>query len=257
MVGPVVVEGSVRMRDSFRDLDLTIYEGKTVSLTLQHSNNNHQYARFDLDDIVYAGWLGKVYGEKGDTTEKTIREMFLVQHSNGGRHYAWKAKTYEDYFNNEVKEKVMAKRATGIFGSLCLGDVESADIIVYFTDGTSLDTMQFIDCPEEWYTEQYEERGEEMLDRGFHGTPTEADAAQRPTDDMFGERFFPVVAFPISTAQREIDDVIWIPKAISLPIRTGTHVIYGSRCKPSECSDFIHRSYDIGGKVIRGTSWDW
>lgn len=107
------------------------------------------------------------------------------------------------------------------------------------------------------YTEQYKQKGEEMLQRGFYETPSEALAAQSSSEDMFGERYFPVIAFPISTSESEIDDVVWIPKGTSQPIRTDTHIIYGSRCKSREVDDFINASYGIGGKVIRGTSWDW
>jgi len=245
------------MKNKYQNLDLRKYEGKVVSIELQHIIKEKQYGSFNLDEIHYSGWLDKIYGKKKSKIKKTIKEMFFIQHNNGGRRYSGKAKSYKEYFNNEVKEKIMAKRAAGLLGSLTMGDIEFADILVYFTDGTELDTMQFIDCPEEWYTEQHKGQGKLMIERGFYSTAKKAILAQKSSKDVFGKRFFPVVAFPISAKEKDIDKCTWQPKAVSLPIKTKDYIIYGSRCRPHELDRFIVSCYKIGGKVIIGTVWDW
>ena len=187
---------------NYKKLDLTKHEGLEVEIKLEHKIKGSQYARFELDELTISGWFDDILGKRDKKIKKTIKEAFLVQHNNGGRKNDWKAKTYKKYFNDEVKQAVIAKRSAGMMGSLMMGDVESADIIVYFTDGTKIDSMQFINCPEEWYSEQYKDKGDEMIERGFYKTAEKAVEAQKNVDDMFGERYFPVVAFPKKVTQK-------------------------------------------------------
>lgn len=246
-------------RDKERALDLRVYEGRTVQLRLRHIIRGGQYAVLDLDDgLSVSGWLPGIAGEPDGVAERTIREMFLVQHSNGGRGYSGRAKSYAEYFNDTVKARVLAQRAGGLLGRmLSRGDADRADILVYFTDGTMIDSMQYIECPDEWYSEQFADRGALMLERGFYPDAVEALAAQHRSDDLFGERYFPVAAFPDTVSQHDIDECIWRPKVTADPIRVGGYVIYGTRCKSQEVAEFIEAVYQHGGAIIRGTQWDW
>ena len=95
----------------YKDLDLRKFEGLGVEIELKHfyKDKTGQYVNFEIGGVHFSGWFDKVYGEEGETIVKTVKEMFLVQHNNGGRKFKWKAKSYKEYFNDKVKKKYLQR----------------------------------------------------------------------------------------------------------------------------------------------------
>ena len=92
---------------------------------------------------------------------------------------------------------------------------------------------------------------------GIDAEEIEGGESQKNHDDIFGERYFPVLVFPVSTPRDKVNGIIWRPKVTSDPILVGDFVVYGTRCKPHEYQEVIEGTYEAGGKVPIGVEWSW
>ena len=260
---------------AIRELDLRKIHGLEVVLKVQHADKEQtdQYCNFSDEsmnkikeilgfDVFFNGWVGRFVGEYNTTFTTKISDAYLMEHANGGRDPFKRAYTYFEFFDAKQKAKVDMQRLGGLMARLSMssGDPDRADIILRFENGMKMETMQWqIECPEEWYSDLY---GADVRFRFVDGFYSDADKAieafaKKSNEDLFGERYFPVLAFPISTPNKDIQEVIWRPKAVSDPIKTKDYIVYGSRCKPAEYAETIQETYRVGGKVPIGVEWNW
>ncbi len=256
---------------TIREFDASILIGKMVVLELQHldKHETNQFAsiktKFDTDPELYgltyiSGWLGKVFGEKGEIIKRKITDAYLVEHQNGGRTPYKSAKTYKEFFNDEWKKEVQKFWSGGVFGRIMKrgGDADQADIIIKFKD-CEIDNMCWeFTAPEEWYSEMFQDDPRFAFPKGFYKDADEAIHffGDKSVDDMFGERYFPVVVFPIDT-KVDVGSVVYGAKSHSKTIVTDKHIIIGTRCKPHEYADVMAETYEKGGQIARSQVWDW
>jgi hypothetical protein len=263
---------------AIRELDLRKIIGLEVVLHGQHSDDKKTDQYFNIkkesedkiNEILgegcrfyFNGWVGRYVGEKDAEVKTKISDAYLMNHANGGRDWSKRSYTYKEFFDDKQRAKIDAERMGGLMARLTRqgsGDPDRADIILKFENGMKLETMQWdIECPEEWYSELHATDSRFRFVDGFYPDAEKAIEAfsKKGNDDMFGERYFPVLAFPKSTPNETIQDVIWRPKAVSDPILTQDYIVYGSRCKPHEFAETIDLTYKVGGKVPIGVEWNW
>lgn len=260
--------------EEIRNFDASKFDGMKVTLKIKTGNGNaekrqpatKQMIGIENLDILENfhnpwGWITKVIGDVGQIFETELIRCRLVQNSNGGRSENQEFKTYWDYFDQSRKEKLLNQRDGGILGKMMgpRGEHNQADLIFAFDDFSFYDSCYDIKAPQEWYSLMYGGDFRFKFVDGFYETKEKALAAfvQKASDDLFGERYFPVLVFPKETEQDVIDKIIWGPKSCSEPIVTEQYVIYGTRCKSDEFEDAIGETYAAGGKVPIGLQWDW
>lgn len=251
---------------SIREFDGRKFIGKIATIELQHlsKEKNDQFVivrnkALDDLDIHISGWVGRVLGKPGVKIRKKIYNLSLIEASNGGRSNYTLYNTYSEFFNNERKEKYCDSLVGGLQYALThRGDPGRADVAIRFIDFQIVDSAWAFTAPEEWYSDLYKGRPQFRFADGFY--PNAATAievfAKKNHDDLFGERYFPVIVFPISKAD-EAKGVASYAKGQSLPIVVGKNIIIGTRCKPHEYPEVIEKTYELGGQVPIGVDWDW
>ena len=77
-------------------------------------------------------------------------------------------------------------------------------------------------------------------------------------DDLFGDRFFPVAKFDLTTTSLDIAECMCDHfKGHSKPIIYQDRFAFiGIRCKPSELYN-IHDLYEVGGTILINEEFDW
>jgi len=267
--------------NEIRKFDARALEGLDVEIECEHTdldvNDKKTYAsdqyvrvKFSEDSKVLSqasrrlfhvsGWAGKVLGEKGQIVRRIIRQAALMQASNGGRGDDRKYASYAEYFNDARKQRLAAKRGAGLLGAILMrGEDDRADIWLAFDDLEISDSCWEMRAPQEWYSEQFRDLPKFRFADGFYADAANAIIAfqQKHHDDMFGERYFPTLVFPVATPQEKMREIIWRPKVTSEPIVTEQWIIFGTRCKPHEYEEVIENTYAAGGKVPIGVEWDW
>lgn len=253
---------------AYRDFDAAQVVNKTVTINLQHVSDNEaspgQYVSFNIrmgeEGLDLSGWAQKVLGDKGTAIKRKIKAVYLAEHANGGRS-SHRATTYRDFFNDEHKEVVKqywAAQGTPAALFSAGGDPDQADVIVHFEDFVIDSYCWDMRAPEEWYSELYANNVMFKFEPGFYET---ADAAikaftEKPVDDLFGERYFPIIVFPVDT-KADVRSIAYHAKGCSKPIVTNDHIIIGTRCKAWEFRDAIQETYKAGGRVPIGYEWSW
>lgn len=247
-----------------REFDVKSIIGNSVKVQVREKSKdgNKQYAYIvgDLNDIyaTLCGWI-KPAGKPDEIITSKIEDAWIIEAANGGRTDTKKYKTYSDFFNEDRKQICQRIWAGGFEGRLSYrGNPDEADL------GVRLDIGVFENCcfemvaPEEWYSELYQNKKVFKFAKGFY---KDADSAidgfsKRRRDDLFGERYFPVITFPINKA-RKGREIAQSAKNQSRPIVVGNRVIFGTRCKPYEYPSVINATYKIGGAVPIGIEWNW
>ncbi len=262
-------------RDDIRNFNGDDYVGKLATLELGRIQNGRQQC--DLVSISgvmkkgmwqspFAGcfdWIPRQYGKKeGDRLRRRIKKVELIEHANGGRSTTNRAKTYAEFFDEERKQMVQAMWGGGLMARIMRGggDPDRADLIITFKDFKLENTCWDFVAPEEWYSEMHADDYRFQFEAGFYANAEEAIErfTDKPHDDLFGERYFPVIVFPFSKENiRLARDIGGWAKACSKPIATGEHVVVGTRCKPSEFAGVIERTYENGGQVAKAMDWNW
>jgi len=255
-----------------REFDISSFIGKTVEIKLKHMNNSKtdQFCGIETkltedvefyDFIMISGWMGKIFGKEGDIIERKIIDVYLIEHMNGGRSDYRKGSSYTDFFDDQRKREVHKFWKGGIIGRMIGrggGDADQADIVFVFKDFKIEESCWSYTAPEEWYSELHQDKSRFSFPKGFYKNADEAIHffSDKPNDDMFGERYFPVVVFPIES-EAKIRSIIGNAKSHSKAIVTKKHIIFGTRCKPDEYGYVISQTYENGGQVPRAQVWDW
>jgi len=259
----IVFEPSKEIRE-FNGRD---HIGKVITFECEHVNNGSQYIRsksakkWSNDPLHFlSGWVKKIIGAEKSTFKRKIVNVQMIEHMNGGRSSNERHQSYAEFFNEDRKRRVRAMWTGGLEGRLsgAGGDADQADLIVTFKDFELDSHCYSLRAPEEWYSELHADNQKFKFESGFYADAAEATKffADKPVDDLFGERYFPVLVFP-ETALQMARDIATHAKACSKPIVTNGRAILGTRCKPYEYPEVIARTYEHGGQVARGLCWDW
>jgi hypothetical protein len=247
---------------SFKGSD---FVGKTVTVKLQHKQNGQQYVGVrdpifrDCGIYGVSGWV-KELGDENTEITREIKAIWLMESMNGGRRDYRRYDSYWSYFNDNKKKEVFAYWSGGMMGKLMRGggNPDRANIVAVFDDFEVDDHCGDFDAPEEWYSELHKDKPQFKFERGFYKDAAEAVMffKDRPHDDLFGERYFPVVVFPKDT-EVDVRMIVNAAKSCSQPIMTDQYLIFGTRCKSYEYAGVIEDTYKNGGQIARAMDWDW
>lgn len=254
-----------------RQFDSRKFVGKMATIRLLHTNVNekrttptNQYVVVEFRGMPpylnLSGWAGRYLGEPKTAVKRRITDMFLIGHRNGGRDHRT-SPTYAGFFDDQRKERVKRMWAGGLMCKILSGgegDIDQADVIVSFSD-FEIDSMSYEFCaPEEWYSELYEADPRFRFSDGFYPDADQAIKvfSDKAHDDLFGERYFPVIVFPVERYEEARNIAHWAT-GYSKPIIVKNQIIFGTRCKPDQYQSMIEETYKLGGKVPVGVQWDW
>lgn len=247
-------------KKEYREFNAKSIVGKMVNLKLCHFSENKktQYINSVKCDLHVSGWVNTI-GEIGEVIKRKVKDAYIMQHNNGGRSDYRHYDSWKDYFSESKKEKVQRYWKADLFDKINSGDgdVDTIDLIVEFKDFQLSCTMWDHSAPEEWYSEMHKKKF--SFKEGFFETAEEAKESfiNKSHDDLFGERYFPVVVFNKNIDRNKMGDVLYCAKSHSKPIETKDYIVFGTRCKPSEYSSLIAETYLLGGKVAKNKEWDW
>lgn len=244
-----------------RDFDCGDLIGKTVNIHLGHisEDKKRQYLYVDLKAPLNSigDWVQATGKEKGILSKK-IKCAYLMERCNGGRSDHGHYTSYKDYFNKAKKEEVIKFWRGGLLSRIGRGggDLDECDLILEFEGFKIEGHIYDMVAPEEWYSEMH--RDSFKFERGFYKDAEEAIHffSDRPNNDLFGERYFPVIVFPKNTKVDVLSIAYWA-KSHSKPIVTAKHIVIGLRCKPGEYAGIFKETYEKGGWVARSMEWNW
>lgn len=256
-----------------REMDLRKFIGSMVTIRLGHTDADKSVMhpkKIATSQYIYisetknfpfhlSGWVDRVLGDNGDKIKKKITNMRFVLHDNGGRESLYSAQSYKEFFNKELCEKISKLWKGGFLARLLQrGDIDQADIITEFGEIILDSSCYAIVAPEEIYSDIHKNNPIFKFVDGFYEDVNAAieKISQKTSDDLFGERYFPVIVFPVEEYKQALNICQWA-KNWSKPIIVGDNIIIGLRCKPSEYANIIENTYTCGGKVPVGVEWNW
>lgn len=246
-----------------RDFECDALVGKMVGIQLGHLSDDKKSQYVHIQDILgldftsLHGWIPTL-GKEKTTVRRKIKGAYLMERRNGGRSDHGHYTSYWDYFNKAKKEDVIKFWRGGLLSRLGRGggDLDECDLILEFEGFKIEDHIYGMVAPEEWYSEMH--RDSFKFEKGFYKDADEAAHffSDRSHDDIFGERYFPVIVFPKNT-KVDVRSIAHWAKAWSKPVVTAKHIVFGLRCKPGEYAGIINETYKNGGWVARSKEWDW
>jgi len=198
-----------------------------------------------------------------DEIEMEVTAAWLQERCNGGRANNHKYQSYAEYFNQDRASIVQKYWKQDVFSRR--GEVDKLDLTLQLSAKEQgqqcciemCDEVAELHAPEEWYSELYAPFVD--LQKGFYRSADEAITAfsqMADDDEIFGERYFPILAFPLDHG--DVDQTIfYYTKGHSKPIVIDGVVMFGTRCKPYDYQKVITKTYEVGGKVVIGQIWDW
>ena len=244
-----------------REFDCTKLIGKIATIELCHLSDDKkdQYVqiRYPLFDISIGDWVPTL-GKEKEIIKRKIKNAYLMEATNGGRRDKKHYNSYKDYFDNSKKEEVKEYWIGGLIARMSRGggDLDRCDIVIEFESFKVEGHIWDMIAPEEWYSELH--RDKFKFEKGFYKDADEAIHffSDRSHDDLFGERYFPVIVFPKDTIA-DVRSIANCAKSCSKPIMTNKHIIFGLRCKPHEYESIIKDTYEKSGQIARSKEWDW
>lgn len=264
-----------------RNFKASSFVGKKVNLQLQHTDasktvitpvkkatKQYVYTRFKtvLGDLHIGDWADCVLGKEKEELPAKIVRASLLEASNGGRSDWQEYDSYKAFYNKQRKEMCFKKYRGGLF--YCMGHPGNADeadirLVLQVKDKTITLTGRAyaLHAPQEWYSECVLE-GHPDLDKFPKGFYKDAEEAlhffnDKPVDDLFGTRFFPVMVFPKKEKFIKVArDLSYAPKSCSDPVIGKKYIVYGLRCKEYQL-DVIKEIYASGGFIARSMQYEW
>ena len=245
--------------------------GRKVEVDFQHTDNDDNKKAKATSQYIcltksiepfgsVAGW-SDIIRKKGTKQVWKIKNAYLMEHENGGRSDHNKYYSYKEFFNEQRKMLVIKRYLGGLMQLMFSsgGDPDEADLVVEFENGVTIDSSGGADAPQEWYSETFAGLERFKFTDGFYETAEEAIEyiKTRPTDDLFGTRYFPLMVLPISSSAKVVETIRWMPKASARPIVVGEQIVIGTRCKAHEFESVVQETYKRGGKVPKYRVWDW
>lgn len=252
-------------------------KGETLEIRFCHGNEKRSYVSMMNTVLIHegveigflSGWIDVPFEEIDENSVCSVRieTAHFLESSNGGRGNTDAYSSVSEYFADpKVKEKVINKSYGDVFSKIMgpSGDADRVSLrltIQYKSQFYEIeDNLWDYAPPKDWYSEKYVDLPQFRFADGFYSSASEAVTRFRmkSSDDMFGERYFPVLVFHEDKTSREkIDEVCSGAKSCSGYIFKEGMVIVGTRCKPHEYEDVIHDCYANGGQVPVGIEWDW
>lgn len=245
-------------KKSIREFDAKKFISKFAEITCKHlsKDKKSQYIDVSVGDFKMYDWVS-VLAESEVKLKKKIIDAYLIEPSNGGRRDFTHYLTYSDFFNEERKIEVLKALQGGIFYKIqSHGDVDRANLVLQFKDFKVEHSFYECKAPEEWYSELHANKFK--FGNGFFDSADKAIQyfSNKACDDLFGERYFPVVAFPKDT-EAEVRSIVNLAKSCSKAIVTDKYIVFGTRCKSYQYAEVINETYKNSGKVAKELQWDW
>jgi hypothetical protein len=270
--------------DVIRVPDCKSLIGKTLDFNVRHEPNGYHIEcknTISVEDCYPSRpsvWAGKtafnnkenlvIINDRKFTFTGTVTQCFLMERGNGGRSNSKRYESVAQYFKDPlVKQRVMNITYGGTLARLADrgGDPDQADLIIKVM--VNEDTVIDVECdmwdakpPVSWYTEKFGGLPQFEFKKGFFETSVDAVEFYTilgQTDDLFGQRYFPVLVFPKSVEDEKIEDIIYYAKGCSNRLDIDDNWVIGLRCKTDEYRQCIERCYEVGGKVPIDCQYDW
>jgi hypothetical protein len=250
-----------------RSFKCSDFVGKIATIELGHLSDDKKkqyvtarhpdFKNYDIYGVT--DWVNTL-GKPKEQIKRKIKSVSLIEKCNGGRTDTSEYDSYLAYFNKEKKKEVLEYWKCGILGRInrCGGDPDHCCLKIYFDEFCLEENIWGFTAPEEWYSELHNVNGNFNFEKGFYKDADEAIKffADKPHDDLFGERYFPVIVFPKNT-KADVRMIANMPKSCSKVIVTDKYIIFGTRCKPHEYSEVIVETYKNGGFVAKAKEWNW
>jgi len=230
------------------------------------------YERDNPTKVLASGWvsnerMGLNEIDKEEEFPVTMNDTYYKEHRNGGRTNTRQYASPEDYWNDPVvTDLVQRKYREGIeFSFTHHGDPDRMDKIYIFRVKTQVCELSealydFEDKryapPQEWYNQVHERKIEELGTKEVFSSAEETFEALRTSEDLFGDRYFPVAKAPKEHAELLVDECHAF-KGCSQPLFDDKFVYVGIRSKPSEIGSIEDIFAIPGGTILKQTEWDW
>lgn len=217
----------------------------------------------DYEDDPYYGYIPNFWKfdeiNKQEIEVKTIKHVFM-ESSNGGRTNEKVYNSISEYLNCEIAKQHFQEYKKNRFAYS--GNPDRVDGIITLQDNDGHEfqlenTYYGLTVPSEWYSESYKDIIKKLDEQEVF--ENKEDVIVNITDDLFGQRYFPVARFETDGHSKNadyVDNVLWYCKAHSLPLQGERGVYYGMRIKSFDSNDAIDEIYKHG-KIIKGMEWDW
>lgn len=232
----------------------------------KQTDKSEVWAVIEDGDFFGSGYIKNVFGINvlGDGVKQVFEgvELFRVyrQHNNGGRTNGQAYHSLSAYLDDPINQQLYAKKiSSGPFD--VIGNPEDVDVelsfkILGYTETFIVSHTLYDVWTDEFYSSVFSNVIAELEATEVYDTAEVALAAQVPTDDLFGTRYFPVFKFP-KDHWPQAEYFVSSFKGCSKALIGKDHVYYGVRAKKSEIN-YIEEAYTkLGGKVLAGTDWYW
>ena len=220
-------------------------------------------------------FLGLTEIDKEVKYEVTCTRAFLMESKNGGRTNTTEYDTIEDYINDPfVRRMYEKKRTSGMFGMLDYGanpgevddvydlqwdiplDIEGFEPGSYKRVTFQLESSRYESiAPADWENDLFMAKIGKLRQAKAYSDSTSAIDAQVRTQDLFGDRFFPVLRAPLALKEQMLEACYYF-KSHSKPLFDDTYVYIGIRSKVHEIGT-IQTIYEEGGEILINREWDW
>lgn len=164
--------------------------------------------------------------------------------------------SYEDYVNHPYTKELYFRKLNNPWGTFV--NVDSPKIVLTLRiddDKIEFISYQYDVLPEIWYTENYWNVAKTLDNYEIYLTVDEAINSLQMRDDLFGDRYFPVIKTHLKNKE-VIQELAQYFKNCSSPLFCGNSVYFGLRSKPSELH-YLKRLYENDGFVLKNKEWDW
>ena len=241
---------------------LTFSDQSQIWVNIKGSDEEHRGSGY-INNIFPTNHFGDgIEDFKKQTLPGTIVKTVYMEKCNGGRDNPNVYNSIEEYVADPAVKRrchrFMTDR-TNYFSTN--GDPEYVDAIHTFKfDNHPLEfTLSYpiwkSIIPQEWYNEFHADIIEKLsksetwenADVAIHNTEV--------TDDLFGNRLFPVLKAPVKKLNK-MKNICKNFKNCSKPLTDDKFVYIGIRSKPNEI-DTIRDIYLAGGCILQNQSWDW
>lgn len=230
-----------------------------------------------LDDdswSIGSGYIANIFPEgyfdaedgtfKAKTVTGIVTRTVVMEHSNGGRINTKEYSSVQEYLADPIVKAACREHITGgLMARIARGGgepdrvdfIRTFKIDGYDSEFTVTDSCYDSIIPQGWINEFHSNVITVLAKCKVWDTAEQALQNSESTDDLFGERYFPVLKAPVvltATMQSICDGF----KGYSTPLTDSEFVYIGIRSKSYEI-DNIKEIYDAGGWILCDQEWDW
>lgn len=229
----------------------------------------------EWDDYEYlgGGYISNLFPEgyfdaedgtfKKQKLTGVVTKTVVMEHSNGGRDNNKEYSSVQEYLADPiVKEACRHVTVGGLSARISrCGDPNQVDFVRTFKiDGyseefTIKDSGYSNIMPQEWMNEFHANTIEGLSKCKVWDTAQQALNNTKSTDDLFGERYFPVLKAPVELTSK-MQSICDGFKSQSTPLTDSEFVYIGIRSKSYEIGT-INEIYEAGGWILCYQEWNW